>query len=140
MDDLLTLTALSILAAGFFVGIVVGLTGMGGGALMTPALILLGIPPSAAVANDLVSAAVNKSVGAAVHWKGGSPNLRLVGWLVAGSVPTAFAGAFIIKAVAPKGGVPGYDILLGDGTHTMGDDPGTSRGSAGKRVWNVLRF
>ena len=42
MSDLLTLTALSILAAGFFVGIVVGLTGMGGGALMTPALIFLG--------------------------------------------------------------------------------------------------
>jgi hypothetical protein len=42
--------------------------------------------------------------------------------------------------VAPKGGAPGYEILLGDGTHTMGDDPGTSRGSAGKRVWNVLRF
>jgi len=42
--------------------------------------------------------------------------------------------------VAPKGGAPGYEILLGDGTHTMGDDPGTSRGSLGKRVWNVLRF
>jgi len=42
--------------------------------------------------------------------------------------------------VAPKGNVPGYEILLGDGVHTMGDDPGTSRGSAGKRVWNVFRF
>jgi len=42
--------------------------------------------------------------------------------------------------VAPKNGAPGYEILLGDGTHTMGDDPGTSRGSAGKRVWNVFRF
>ena len=42
--------------------------------------------------------------------------------------------------VAPKGGAPGYEILLGDGTHTMGDDPGTSRGSAGKRVWNVFKF
>ena len=42
--------------------------------------------------------------------------------------------------VAPKGGAPGYEILLGDGTHTMGDDPGTSRGSAGKRVWNIFRF
>jgi hypothetical protein len=42
--------------------------------------------------------------------------------------------------VAPKGGAPGYEILLGDGAHTIGDDPGTSRGSAGKRVWNVLRF
>ncbi len=42
--------------------------------------------------------------------------------------------------VAPKGRVPGYEILLGDGAHVVGDDPGTSRGSAGKRVWNVLRF
>ncbi len=42
--------------------------------------------------------------------------------------------------VEPKGRVPGYEILLGDGAHVVGDDPGTSRGSAGKRVWNVLRF
>jgi hypothetical protein len=42
--------------------------------------------------------------------------------------------------VSPKGGVPGYEVLLGDGAHVVGDDPGTSRGSAGKRVWNVLRF
>jgi hypothetical protein len=42
--------------------------------------------------------------------------------------------------VSPKGGVPGYEVLLGDGAHVIGDDPGTSRGSAGKRVWNVLRF
>jgi uncharacterized membrane protein YfcA len=100
MSDLLTTTALSLLVVSFLVGIVIGLTGMGGGALMTPALILLGVPPSAAVANDLVSAAFNKSVGAAVHWKGGSPHLKLAAWLIAGSVPTAFAGAFIIKAVA----------------------------------------
>jgi uncharacterized protein len=93
--------ALALLVVSFGVGIVVGMTGMGGGALMTPTLILLGIPPSSAVANDLVSAAVNKSVGAAVHWRGGSPNLRMVGWLVAGFVPTAFAGAFIVQLVAP---------------------------------------
>ena len=80
-------------------GIVVGLTGMGGGALMTPALILLGIPPTAAVANDLVAAAVNKSVGAAVHWKHGSPNVKLALLLIAGSVPFAFAGAFIIDRI-----------------------------------------
>ena len=49
MDDLLTLTALSIAAAGFLVGIVVGLTGMGGGALMTPALIFLGVGHTAAI-------------------------------------------------------------------------------------------
>jgi len=42
--------------------------------------------------------------------------------------------------VAPKGNAPGYEVLLGDGVHTVAEDPGTSRGSAGKRVWNVLRF
>ena len=42
--------------------------------------------------------------------------------------------------VAPKGGAPGYEILLGDGAHPIGDDPGTSRGSLGKRVWNVFKF
>ena len=42
--------------------------------------------------------------------------------------------------VAPKGNAPGYEVLLGDGAHSVGEDPGTSRGSAGKRVWNVLRF
>lgn len=99
MIELLTTDVLSLLAVAFFVGIVVGLTGMGGGALMTPALIFLGVNPTAAVANDLVAASVNKSVGAAVHWKEGSPNLRLAAWLIAGSVPTAFAGAFIIEAV-----------------------------------------
>lgn len=99
MNDLLTTAALSILLVSFCVGIVVGLTGMGGGALMTPALIFLGIPPTAAVANDLVAASVNKSVGAGVHWHKGSPNLKLAGWLMVGSVPTAFAGAFIIRAV-----------------------------------------
>jgi uncharacterized membrane protein YfcA len=99
VTELLTTDALSILAVAFFVGIVVGLTGMGGGALMTPALIFLGVNPTAAVANDLVAAAVNKSVGASVHWREGSPNLKLAGWLMAGSVPTAFAGAFIIRAV-----------------------------------------
>jgi uncharacterized membrane protein YfcA len=99
MHDLLTTDALSVLVVSFGVGIVVGLTGMGGGALMTPALIFLGINPAAAVANDLVSASVTKSVGAAVHWRTGSPNLRLAGLLVAGSVPFAFAGGFIVKSV-----------------------------------------
>ncbi len=97
--DWLTQDAMALLAVSFAVGIVVGLTGMGGGALMTPALILLGIPPTAAVANDLVAAAVNKSVGAAVHWKHGSPNVKLAGLLIVGSVPFAFAGAFIIDRV-----------------------------------------
>ncbi|MCW2757101.1 MAG: putative permease [Nocardioidaceae bacterium] len=102
MNDLLSFDALSVLVVAFGVGIVVGLTGMGGGALMTPALIFLGVNPAAAVANDLVAASVNKSVGASVHWKTGSPNLQLAGFLILGSVPFAFAGGFIVKAVGAK--------------------------------------
>ena len=97
MSDLFTTSALAVLVVSFGIGIVVGLTGMGGGALMTPALIFLGINPTAAIANDLVSAAVTRSVGAAVHWRVGKPNLRLAGLLVCSSVPTAFAGAFLDK-------------------------------------------
>jgi uncharacterized membrane protein YfcA len=102
VNDLLTLDALSVLAVSFGVGIVVGLTGMGGGALMTPALIFLGINPATAVANDLVAASVNKSVGAAVHWRTGSPNLKLAGLLMAGSIPFALAGGFIVKAMGDQ--------------------------------------
>lgn len=88
----------ALIGVSFAIGIVIGMTGMGGGALMTPALIFFGVPPSSAVANDLVAAAANKSVGAIVHWREGSPNLRLASWLITGSVPTAFAGAFIVDA------------------------------------------
>ena len=90
-----------LLLVSFAVGIVVGLTGMGGGALMTPALIFLGVPPTAAVANDLVAAAVTKCVGATVHWRRGSPDLRLAGLLTLGSVPTAFAGAWLVERSGP---------------------------------------
>ncbi|WP_435745284.1 sulfite exporter TauE/SafE family protein [Nocardioides sp. SYSU DS0663] len=109
MDDLFTTAALAVLAVSFGVGIVVGLTGMGGGALMTPALIFLGIPPTAAVANDLVAAAVNKTVGASVHWRTGSPNLKLAGYLIAGSVPFALAGGFIVQEL---GGQDAEDFLV----------------------------
>jgi hypothetical protein len=91
--------SLQIFVVSLLIGVVVGMTGMGGGALMTPALIFLKIDPTIAVANDLVAAAVYKSVGAGVHWRQGSPNLRLAGLLALGSVPCAFAGAFIIQAV-----------------------------------------
>lgn len=91
--------ALPLTAVSFGVGIVMGITGMGGGALMTPALVFFGIPPAPAVANDLVAAAINKTVGALTHWRNGSPNLKLAAFLMTGSIPTAFIGAFIIDAV-----------------------------------------
>ncbi|MBO0841558.1 MAG: sulfite exporter TauE/SafE family protein [Nocardioides sp.] len=99
LADLLTMDALKVLVVSFGIGIVVGLTGMGGGALMTPALMLLGVPATDAVANDLVAASINKSVGAAVHWRHGSPNLRLALYLMVGSVPFAFLGTFVQKWV-----------------------------------------
>src|SRR5512139_1127810 len=84
----------------FLVAIVVGLTGMGGGALMTPMLVtFFGVHPLAAVSSDLVAAAVMKPVGSAVHFRHGTINLRLVGWLCAGSVPAAFCGVLVARAL-----------------------------------------
>jgi uncharacterized membrane protein YfcA len=84
----------------FLVAIVVGLTGMGGGALMTPMLVtFFGVPPLAAVSSDLVAAAVMKPVGSFVHYRRGTVNLRLVAWLCAGSIPAAFCGVLIAKAL-----------------------------------------
>lgn len=101
MADLLTATFFSILAAGFFVGIVVGLTGMGGGALMTPALIFLGVGDAATVVTaDLTAAAIYKTGGAVTHAKEGSPNFPLAKWLIVGSVPLALLGPWLIHQAA----------------------------------------
>jgi uncharacterized membrane protein YfcA len=79
------------------VGLLVGLTGAGGGALMTPMLILLfGVKPSSAISSDLVAAVVMRPVGAVVHLRKGTVNLRLAGWMVLGSVPMAFFGAYLL--------------------------------------------
>jgi uncharacterized membrane protein YfcA len=84
--------------AGLIGGFAVGLTGMGGGALMTPALVLLfRIDPKVAVASDLVNSLVMKPVGAAVHMKRGTVQWPLVRWLVMGSVPAAFVGAYVLN-------------------------------------------
>jgi uncharacterized membrane protein YfcA len=80
------------------IGLLVGMTGAGGGALMTPMLILLfGVTPAAAISSDLVAAVVMRPVGALVHLRKGTVNLRLVGWMVLGSVPMAFLGAYLLN-------------------------------------------
>src|SRR5215469_13678757 len=80
------------------VGLLVGLTGAGGGALMTPMLILLfNVKPAAAISSDLVAAVVMRPAGALVHLRKGTVNLRLVGFMVLGSVPMAFLGAWILR-------------------------------------------
>src|SRR5580692_6523159 len=76
--------------AGFFVGIIVGLTGVGGGSLMTPILVLLfGIHPATAVGTDLLHAAITKTGGTYVHARQGRVDWRITGLLAAGSLPTA---------------------------------------------------
>lgn len=84
--------------AGFIVGLIVGTTGMGGGALMTPILVLLfKVQPLAAVSSDLVASMVMKPFGGAIHLRRGTVRKELVGWLSVGSLPGAFAGVFVIR-------------------------------------------
>ena len=96
MPDLDPLIAL----AGLLVGFTVGLTGMGGGAVMTPVLVLVfGVQPLTAVSSDLVVSLFMKPVGGAVHMRRGTVNKEIVTWLVAGSVPSAFAGVLVLRAL-----------------------------------------
>jgi uncharacterized membrane protein YfcA len=106
---------LGVTVMGFFVGLVVGLTGMGGGALMTPLLVLLfNIQPLAAVSSDLVAAVVMKPVGGSVHLRRGTVDLRLVKWLALGSVPSAFVGVLVLRSLGNGAAVQDrLRILLG---------------------------
>ncbi|HEY3013294.1 MAG TPA: sulfite exporter TauE/SafE family protein [Gemmatimonadales bacterium] len=86
--------------ASFGIGIVVGLTGMGGGALMTPVLVLFfNVLPLTAVSSDLVASAVMKPVGSIVHLRRGTVHLGLVRWLCLGSIPGAFSGVIIARSL-----------------------------------------
>lgn len=91
---------LDLVVVGLVVGLLVGLTGMGGGALLTPLLVLFfQVAPLAAISSDLLASLVMKPVGAAVHLRYRSVNWRLVRWLTVGSVPAAFAGAVIVGSI-----------------------------------------
>jgi len=88
---------------GFLVGAAVGLTGVGGGVLMTPLLILgLGLPPTSAVGADLVYAAVTKWVGSWQHWRQGNVNRALVLRLAVGSIPATWAAAAFLRLLQVK--------------------------------------
>jgi uncharacterized protein len=90
----------AVAVAGLIVGFTVGLTGMGGGALMTPILVLLfKVQPLAAVSSDLVASVIMKPVGGGVHLRRGTVNFALVRWLMVGSVPAAFAGVLVLRAL-----------------------------------------
>ncbi len=89
--------------SGFFVGMLVGITGVGGGSLMTPLLVLLfGVHPATAVGTDLLYAAITKSAGTAVHGMHGRVNWRIVGSLATGSVPAALLMLWLMSGVDRK--------------------------------------
>jgi uncharacterized membrane protein YfcA len=90
-------TSIGIGIGGAVIGLLVGLTGMGGGALMTPMLVLVfGISPSAAISSDLVAALFMKPIGVAMHWRRDTIQWSIVRWLCYGSVPAAFAGTYVM--------------------------------------------
>lgn len=90
--------------SGFAVGTIVGITGVGGGALMTPLLVLLfGVAPATAVGTDLLYAAITKTGGTVVHARRGHVDWRIVGRLAAGSLPAAIITLLLVSQLVPGG-------------------------------------
>ena len=91
-------------ATGFLVGLLVGLTGMGGGAIMTPFLIIvLGTRPLVAVGTDLVYGAVTKLFGAVLHWRQGTVDVRLALRLATASVPAGLLAVVLLRLIPDAG-------------------------------------
>src|SRR6201747_2239048 len=89
--------------AGVLVGLVVGLTGVGGGSLMTPLLVLVfGVAPATAVGTDLLYASATKTVGTTVHGWRGTVDWRVVGRLAAGSVPATIVTLLALSNASGK--------------------------------------
>jgi uncharacterized protein len=98
---------------GLLIGFLIGLTGMGGGALMTPLLLWTGwAAPTVAVGTDLVWNALTKTVGAAVHYRHKNVNLKLVGRLAIGSIPGALLGLYLLSLLKTFAGIAYVDHLI----------------------------
>jgi uncharacterized protein len=97
------------------VGFLVGMTGAGGGALMTPMLILFfGVKPSTAISSDLVAAVLMRPVGAIVHMTRHTVNYAMVGWMVIGSVPAALVGSYVLHLLGnSKSAEDNIEMILG---------------------------
>ena len=100
----------TLLVTGLAVGLLVGLTGVGGGAVMTPALIIYGIPPAVAVGTDLVYAAITKSVGVVLYQARGKSKWSLVLTLAVGSLPAAWATLWLLGRFRDRG--VAYDSVI----------------------------
>ena len=97
------------------IGLLVGMTGAGGGALMTPMLILLfGVTPAAAISSDLVASVVMRPIGAGVHLRAGTVNRKLVLLMASGSVPAAILGSYLLHLMGnSKSDVKNIELILG---------------------------
>ena len=102
-----------IAAFGLGVGILVGMTGIGGGSLMTPLLILVvGTPPVTAVGTDLAYGAITKTVGGFKHWRQKTVDLKLSTWMAFGSVPAAIGGVIALEWLKENAGDDFEPILI----------------------------
>jgi uncharacterized protein len=102
-----------LIAFGLGVGLLVGMTGVGGGSLMTPLLILVtGVSPVTAVGSDLAYAAVTKTVGGVKHLRQHTVAVRLSCWMAVGSVPAALCGVYALEALQRSQGSEFDDLLL----------------------------
>lgn len=103
----------AIIVFGLGIGVLVGMTGMGGGSLMTPLLILIfGIQPTTAIGTDIFYSAVTKTVGGWRHLRMKTVNMELVKWLALGSVPAAVIGVVIVSALENQIGEDRLDSLV----------------------------
>ena len=103
----------AIVAFGLGVGVMVGMTGIGGGSLMTPLLILVfGIKPITAVGTDLAYGAVTKTVGGWRHLRQGTVDMSLSMWMAVGSVPSAIGGVYVLELLERAYGDEFDDILI----------------------------
>jgi uncharacterized protein len=103
----------AIVAFGLGIGVLVGMTGMGGGSLMTPLLILIfGIQPTTAIGTDIFYSAVTKTVGGWRHFKMKTVNMELVKWLALGSVPAAVGGVALVSVLQSQIGEERLDSLV----------------------------
>ena len=104
---------IALIGFGLGVGILVGMTGIGGGSLMTPMLILVfGVTPITAIGTDLAYAAVTKTVGGYKHWTQKTVDLRLSSWMALGSVPAAVGGVYVLDLLEEAAGHDFDDLLL----------------------------
>jgi uncharacterized membrane protein YfcA len=103
----------AIIVFGLGIGVLVGMTGMGGGSLMTPLLILIfGIQPTTAIGTDIFYSAVTKTVGGWRHFRMKTVNMELVKWLAMGSVPASVAGVAIVSVLEKHIGEDRLDSLV----------------------------